>query len=128
MLMSTEAGQLGLMAMGGGGGCGGEVTLDIGRSWLEGLAQLSIPGLYWVPQAKGTRPVWEHRALFSHCFLVASVMDYHLCKPGLRATKVTEPMVLLQEKRHTACEPYSAWGRPWPLAWACGRCLPARVP
>lgn len=38
-------------------------------------------------------------------------MDYHLCKPGLRAMKVTEPMVLFQEQRRTAWEPYGVVGK-----------------
>lgn len=53
MLVSSEMGQLGLMAMGGGGGgAGGKVTLDTGRSWLEGPAQLSIPGYIGYPKLK----------------------------------------------------------------------------
>lgn len=57
------------------------------------------------------RPVWEHRTLFSRCPLMASVMDYHHCMPGLRATKVTEPMMLLQEQWRTAWEPYGVVGK-----------------
>lgn len=67
MLVSTEAGQLGLMAMGGVEGAGGKVTLDTGRSWLEGPAQLSIPDCIGYPKQKAR----GQSGSTGHCFPAA---------------------------------------------------------